>query len=107
MPAAIAAEAADRQSKFWPMHDIIYDRQLELSRSAFVKFAEQLGLDVSLFKTHLHDHSMVEKIESHFESGIRSGVNGTPSFFINGRKYNGSYDFVYLYSELEGKVVNI
>lgn len=106
LPAAIAAEAADRQRKFWEMHDIIYERQSELSEYALLEFAKEIRLDLSQFKRDLPDRSLVEKIESHFESGVRSGVNGTPSFFINGHKYNGSYDFVSLYGVLEGSLVN-
>ncbi len=93
LPAAIAAEAAGKQNQFWEMHDIIYENQLALSEVAFFKFAKVLGLSIPAFEKDLQDESLVKKIEADFESGIKSGVNGTPSFFINGYKYEGSYDF--------------
>ncbi len=91
--AAIAAEAADRQGKFWLMHNMLFQYQQQLSPRALLVFAEELELNIKSFKADISDPALAEKVESHFESGVRSGVNGTPSFFINGYKYNGSYDF--------------
>lgn len=104
-PAAKAAEAAGRQNKFWQMHDMIYEHQLQLSGPAILKFAEDLGLNSVQLKNDLADNSLLVKIESDFESGIRSGVNGTPSFFINDYKHNGGYDFDSLYRALEQSYV--
>jgi protein-disulfide isomerase len=106
IPAAKAAEAAGRQNKFWQMHDMIYEHQLQLSESALLKFAKELRLNSIQLQRDMLDKSVLEKIKSDFESGMRSGVNGTPSFFINGYKYNGSYDFISLYSALEENHVN-
>jgi protein-disulfide isomerase len=92
-PAAIAAEAAARQRHFWAMHDMIFENQSVLSEYALIEFATTLRLNMTTFKADLQDPALAEKVESHFESGVRSGVNGTPSFFINGFKYNGGYDF--------------
>jgi protein-disulfide isomerase len=92
-PAAIAAEAADRQGKFWPMHNMLFQYQQQLSPRTLLVFAEELELNIRSFKADLSDPALAEKVEAHFESGVRSGVNGTPSFFINGYKYNGPYDF--------------
>ena len=102
VPAAIASEAAARQNKFWQMHDIIFDRQSQLSEDALLDFALEIGLDISKFKKDLLDESLAEKVESDFESGMRSGVNGTPSFFINGEKHDGPFDYIFLLSALEG-----
>ena len=88
------------------MHDMIYEHQLQLSQFALLKFAEELRLNSAELKRDLADKSLLEKIESDFESGMRSGVNGTPSFFINGYKYNGGYDFTSMYSALEENYVN-
>lgn len=104
LPAAIAAEAAARQNSFWEMHDILYERQAELSEYAFLEFAEELGLNIPTFKMDLLDPSLAEKVELDFENGIRSGVNGTPSFFINGNKYHGLNDYNPLLMALEEKV---
>lgn len=92
IPAAMAAEAAARQGKFWEMHDMIFEHQDQLSPEAFIKFAGKLKLDIKTFEADSEDVSLAEKVDASFESGVRSGVNGTPSFFINGAKYNGGYD---------------
>jgi protein-disulfide isomerase len=91
--AAVAAEAAGRQNKFWNMHDMIYEHQSELDVQALLQFAEDLNLDIVQFEKDMRNGELIEKVEADFESGIRSGVNGTPSFFINGFRYNGAYDF--------------
>ncbi|MDH7459646.1 thioredoxin domain-containing protein [Chitinophagaceae bacterium 26-R-25] len=86
--AAVATEAAARQEKFWEMHDIIFENQQDLSREALLKYAKRLGLDTEQFNYDLDDEMLYEKVDSDFETGIRSGVNATPTFFINGEKYN-------------------
>jgi protein-disulfide isomerase len=92
MHAAIAAEAAGVQGKFWEMHDIIFEHQEHLGDSHLVKYAANVGVDVEKFKSDFEKPEITERVESDFESGIRSGVNGTPSFFINGQKYNGDWE---------------
>jgi protein-disulfide isomerase len=89
-PAAIATEAAALQDKFWEMHDIIYENQDALSESGLLKMAESIGLDLEKFKEDIQNEDLKQKVESDFESGVRSGVNGTPSFFVNGTKFDGS-----------------
>jgi protein-disulfide isomerase len=93
IPAAVAAEAAARQHQFWAMHDMIFENQQQLSDFALLEFARILRLNLASFKMDLQDPTLFEKIESHFESGVRSGVNGTPTFFINGERYSGNYTF--------------
>jgi len=88
-PAALAAEAAGQQGKFWEMHDAIYENQLNLSTRLFIDLAEQLGLDIDNFKNAMQDQRLDEKVEGDFESGMMSGVNGTPTFFVNGEKFDG------------------
>jgi protein-disulfide isomerase len=90
--AAIAAETASAQNKFWEMHDIIFENQERLDDTHLVRYAEKIGLDIKKFETDFEKPEFAEKVESDFESGIHSGVNGTPSFFINGQKYNGDWD---------------
>jgi len=92
MHAAIAAEAAGVQGKFWEMHDIIFENQDHLGDSHLVKYAAGIGLDVDRFKIDFEKPETEQRVEADFESGIRSGVNGTPSFFINGQKYNGDWE---------------
>ncbi|WP_346986059.1 thioredoxin domain-containing protein [Chryseobacterium sp. POE27] len=87
--AAIAAEAADLQGKFWEMHDAIYENQRNLDELYLFRLAENIGLNIAQFKEDIQKAELEEKVDSDFESGIMSGVNGTPSFFINGNKFNG------------------
>ncbi|MGZ3852266.1 MAG: DsbA family protein [Flavisolibacter sp.] len=102
-PAAIAAEAANKQKKFWQMHDMIYDNQhLLISERVLWDFGAAIELNMTLFKLELMNNELAEKVESNFESGVRSGVNGTPSFFINGIRYNGLYDFESLFTAIKG-----
>ena len=92
MAAAIASEAAALQHKFWEMHDIIFENQRSLSEAGLLKLAGSIGLDVEPFKKDITKENLQEKVESDFESGIRSGVNATPTFFINGEKYNDGWE---------------
>jgi len=89
MPASIASEAAALQDKFWEMHDIIFENQASLSDEGLFKMADEAGLDINQFKEDIQKQELEEKVESDFESGIRSSVNGTPSFFVNGTKFDG------------------
>ncbi len=99
--ATVAAEAASAQNKFWEMHDILFENQEHLDDIHLVAYAGKIALNVKKFKSDFDTAQFVEEVESDFESGVRSGVNGTPSFFINGEKYNGSWDEDSLISHLE------
>ena len=101
LPAALAAEAANNQQRFWEMHDMIYEHQQQLNGYALLDFALELQLNMALFKMDFEDPILAEKVERDFESGVRSGVNGTPSFFITGYKYNGAYDYQSLSAAIE------
>lgn len=89
--AAVAAEAAALQGKFWEMHDIIFEHQKTLDSGNILLFAGRIGLDTGQFGNDIQQKILVEKVEADFESGIRSGVNRTPGFFINGKKYDGEW----------------
>ena len=90
--AAIATEAAAAQGKFWEMHDIVFEHQRNLSDASLVKLAKQIGLDIAQFEKDFDNQETQDKVANDFESGVRSGVNGTPTFFVNGTKYNGSWE---------------
>ncbi|HZZ93760.1 MAG TPA: DsbA family protein [Usitatibacter sp.] len=90
--AAEAAEAAAAQGAFWPMHELLYQRQQQLDDTSLVEYAGELGLDVDRFADELASGVHEARVREDFLSGARSGVNGTPSFFINGERYLGSYD---------------
>ncbi|MCA6067916.1 thioredoxin domain-containing protein [Chryseobacterium sp. RG1] len=88
-PAAVAAEAANLQGKFWEMHDAIYENQEYLNELFLFELAEKIGLNIEQFKEDIQKTELEEKVDTDFESGVMSGVNGTPSFFINDKKFNG------------------
>jgi protein-disulfide isomerase len=89
--AARAAEAASEQRKFWEMHDQLFEHQDRLERADLDVYAERIGLDLAPFGADLASHAIADRVRGHFRSGVRSGVNGTPTFFINGRRHDGGY----------------
>ena len=94
--AAEAAEAAAAQGAFWPMHDLLLDHQDALTGRDLVGYAERLGLDVGRFREDLRRHSGAARIAEDVDSADLSGVSGTPTFFINGRRHYGAYDIATL-----------
>jgi protein-disulfide isomerase len=102
--AAVAAEAAGLQGKFWEMHDIIFENQRALDIESLFLYAAKAGLNLGLFKDDIQKTGIISKVEQDFESGIRSGVNGTPSFFINGKKYNESWEAAELIQYLKERL---
>jgi protein-disulfide isomerase len=90
--AAEAAEAAEAQGKFWDMHDTLYEHQQALDDAHQLQYARSLHLDLPRFERDLLTHAFAERVREDFSSGMRSGVNGTPTFFINGLRHDGSYD---------------
>ena len=99
--AAEAAEAAATQGKFWQMHDLLYENQRRLRDQDLRAYAEKLGLDIKVFDKELAEHVHAERIHEDFLSGVRSGVNGTPTFYINGARHDGSYELEPLLRALE------
>ena len=91
--AAEAAEAAGAQNKFWEMHDYLYEHQQALDYKNLEKYAGILGLGMVKFKNDFYKHVYASRVREDFLSGVRSGVNGTPSFFLNGIHYNNSWDY--------------
>jgi protein-disulfide isomerase len=90
--AAEAAECAGAQGKFWAMHDMLFERQRALEDEDLVSYAVELGLDLDRFQQELFNHMHRPRVREDFLSGVRSGVNGTPSFFINGERHDGAWD---------------
>ena len=90
--AAIASEAAALQNKYWEMHDLLYEKHKNLNYSAILTYADELGLNKQLFEKDVENPELSEKVETDFLSGLRSGVNATPTFFINGEKYTESWE---------------
>jgi protein-disulfide isomerase len=90
--AAEAAEAAGAQGQFWEMHDTLYENQQALEAEDLLEYAAQLGLDVERLANELAERVHADRVRQDFLSGVRSGVNGTPTFFINGARHEGAYD---------------
>jgi protein-disulfide isomerase len=103
LQAAEAAEAAGAQGKYWRMFDLLFEHQDALDKPHLVKYASRIDLDVKRFEHDLEHHTFVPRIEEDVESGERSGVEGTPTFFINGVKYNGSFELPYLLAAIEAR----
>jgi protein-disulfide isomerase len=85
--AAEIAEVAAAQGKFWEMHDLLYQRQAALADGDLVAYARELGLDADRAQRELAAHLHAARVRDDFSSGVRSGVSGTPRFFINGRPH--------------------
>jgi|SRR5580658_7172618 protein-disulfide isomerase len=101
--AAETAEAAADQGKFWEMHDYLYENQGSLGDEAlFVKYEKKLKLDSEKLNGEVSQRAHSARIQEDFMSGVRSGVNGTPTFFINGVRYDDYPGFGQLVAALKG-----
>ncbi len=89
--AAVATEAAALQFKFWEMHDILFENQRNLLLKNIFRLADAIGLDADKLQMDMEQIALIDKVEKDFDSGIRSGVNRTPTFFINGEKFMGDW----------------
>lgn len=101
MNAAKVAEAAALQGKFSEMHDMLYENQLALDVKSLEKYAAKLGLKAGTVEMALADTEIEARIEKDFDGGVRSGVNGTPTFFVNGIRYDEDWDYVPFLSALK------
>lgn len=102
--AACAAEAAGKQKKFWEMHDILFEHQEALHDEDLREYAEALELNVDQFINDMRSEEIAKRVQEDFVNGVRSGVNGTPTFYINGIRYDDSYDYDTLQKALERTV---
>jgi protein-disulfide isomerase len=84
------------------MHDHLYENQHHLQVDDLRSYARALELDLDLFEKELAEHVHADRVHEDFLSGVRSGVNGTPTFFINGMRHDDSYDFETLLAALHG-----
>ena len=89
--AAEAAESAGAQGKFWAMHDALFENQGALDDASLVHYAALIGIDGEAIERDLEAGTWTKKVRDDFRSGVRSGVNGTPTFFIDGRRYDGPW----------------
>ena len=99
--ASEAAEAAASQGKFWEMYDMLFAHQRRLEDTDLARYAEQVGLELSRFERELAGHVYAGRINEDVQSGLESGVEGTPTFFINGLRHDGSFDLGTLLAAIE------
>src|SRR2546430_9146046 len=102
--AAEAAEAAALRGKFWEMHDLLFEQQTFLEPDIIPLWAKKIGLDLEKFGNDIKQGVVAKRIKEDRQSGIRSGVNGTPTFYINGARYDGSPDVESLLAALESEL---
>ena len=103
--AAEAAEAAGAQDEFWGMHDLLFENQDALEDPDLFRYAAALKLDVERFATELAAGLYADRVRRDFRSGVKSGVNGTPTFFINGVRYDAPWDLPTLLAAVKAAAV--
>jgi protein-disulfide isomerase len=101
--AAKAAEAAALQGQFWVMHEQLYKYQ-SLDYLSLRRYANIIGLNLARFDQDLASPAVYNRVREDYQSGLQSGVQGTPSFFINGKYYRGSWDFSSLFSAIKAEI---
>lgn len=99
--AASTAEFAGLHDQFWNVHDLLYQNQTLLSKQFLFELVKKQGLSPVEFTKVIENEIFAEKIRSDFLGGVRSGVNGTPTFFINGLRYDGSFSYEDLLYEIK------
>jgi protein-disulfide isomerase len=99
--AAEVAEAAAAQQQFWTMHEYLFEHQQALDDDHLEAYARAVGLDMAAFEPAMADHAYAPRVREDFLTGVRSGVNGTPTFFINGIRFDDSWDVDTLSAALE------
>ena len=98
--AAEVAEFAGAQGKFWEMHDRLFENQPRLGDALFLDLGEKLKLSTTALRQALEQGAFEARVRADFKGGVRSGVNGTPTFFINGHRHDGSFEFETLVSAI-------
>ena len=101
LSAAKAAECADGQGKFWPMHDVLFENQGALKFHHWSEYAQRLELDMPRFTSEMNDTVYLQRIREHQQSGEKSGVRSTPTFFINGKLHDVSFGISSLFDAVE------
>ena len=102
--AALAAEAAGAQRRFWPMHDLLFDHQSHLKDGDLAGYAQRLELDVARFRADMSHDAYLQRVREHIEGGRRSGVRSTPTFFVNGEIQDVSFGLDALHRRVEAEL---
>ena len=99
--AAEAAAAAASQGRYWEMHDLLFKNQRHLENEDLRRYAEQLGLDLERFDQDIAQHAHARRVHEDLRGGLKSGVRGTPTFFVNGFRHDGPNDLAALRAAVE------
>ena len=102
--AAEAAESGGSQGRFWEMHNILFEHSNALDDRHLNGYAAEIGLDLTQFESEVRERTHEGRVREDFMSGVRSGVNGTPTFFINGVRHNGTADLDSLLEAIQKKI---
>ncbi|MGB2626812.1 MAG: thioredoxin domain-containing protein [Candidatus Acidiferrum sp.] len=102
--AAECAEFASTKGKFWEMHDLLFENQESLGTALYLKLAKHLGLDQLELREAVEKREFAARVKNDFAGGVRSGVNGTPTFFINGERHDGPFEYEDLVGAIEGAI---
>jgi len=102
--AAEVAEFAGSQGKFWEMHDLLFENQARLGEALFAELGEQLKLSSTELRHALEQKTFEARVRADFKGGVHSGVNGTPTFFINGVRHDASFDYDTLVSAIHSVI---
>jgi protein-disulfide isomerase len=102
--AALAAEGAGEQRRFWEMHDLLFANQVHLKPKDLQSYAERLGLDMARFTAEMDDQVYLQRVREHLKSGLDSGARATPTFFVNGRIEDVSYGLRALFDAVEARL---
>jgi protein-disulfide isomerase len=102
--AAESAEFAGAHGKFWEMHDALFENQGQLSGALYLKLAQQVGLSPLDLRAAVEQREYLPKVKADFTGGVRSGVNGTPTFFINGKRHDASFEYDDLVEAIESSL---
>jgi len=103
--AAETAEFAGAHKKFWGMHDALFENQESLGGPLYLKLTEELGLSPGALRVAMDSREFLPRVKNDFTGGVRSGVNGTPTFFINGKRHDGSFEYADLLGAIDSALV--
>jgi protein-disulfide isomerase len=104
--AAETAEFAGAHKKFWEMHDGLFENQEQLGGQLYLQLAQELGLSPQAWREAVEKREFLSRVKSDFTGGVRSGVNGTPTFFINGKRHDASFEYADLVEAIDAALAS-
>ena len=104
--AAETAEFAGAHKKYWEMHDALFENQEQLGGALYLRLAQELGLSAQALREAVENREFLSRVKSDFTGGVRSGVNGTPTFFINGKRHDASFEYADLVEAIDAALLS-